>query len=202
MKRVLPELVLLLLPIFGCSRNPLPDQVAPAGLASPALEQAVKSFEQCLAPDRNGRQAIAQAGAAVGSHQLVLTRLDRQPNRTTVSLAAWSQHGSSSLTLPLYTLSRGRWLLGETERVYLIDQECRRYGLLDVSFPARRVSPGTVRLSPGQVVEGELIFPPLGPRARLGALIYGERTLVTLFPPDQPPPAPNATGSTPGYSPR
>ena len=185
MKRVLPELVLLLLPLSGCSRQP-----PAATLTAPTFDEAVSNLAGCLAADRTNQRPVAGQST---EPQLVITHLRREPARMTVGLAAWSRRGGSSLTLTLYTLSRGRWLLGAAERVYLIDQECRRYGLLDVRFPDRRHSPGTIKLAPGQVVEGELIFPPPGARARLGALVYGDRSIEIIFPPATLSPDPDTT---------
>lgn len=109
--------------------------------------------------------------------------------RTRVELVVWAEEQPFELQLPLYLSSRGRWLLGNDERVFLIDQECRQYGLQDVEFLPPRLSPGTIRIPAHKAITGTLIFPPLGSRARFGALVYGQQVLRVLFPEPSPDPA-------------
>ncbi len=204
MKNVLPLVMLLLATVStGCQRTE-PPALTPAS----ALETALETLERCqpapLTSQDPGHKDSMEPHLAIEAVAHETSDANgRAAERTRVQLVAWSETKATTLTLPLYALSRGRWLLGDGERVYLVDQECRQYPLLDVEFSARRASPGAIRLAPQQAVSGSLIFPPPGPRARLGTLVYGDRTLPIRFAaPDSPPASGVITHSPPGEGPQ
>jgi hypothetical protein len=181
MKKILPFVVLLLTTLpSGCQRS---EQTALT--PATALEAALGTLHGCLPANLTsedpGSEDPSHLAIEAVEHEIIEAN-GRATEQTRVRLVAWSGTNPTTLTLPLYTLSRGRWLLGTGDRVYLVDQECRQYPLLDVQFTSRRAAPGTIRLAPGQAVSGSLIFPPPGPRARLGTLVYGHRTLPVRFP--------------------
>jgi hypothetical protein len=81
--------------------------------------------------------------------------------------------------LPAYWMSRGRWLINERERAYLLDADCREYPLKDrrESIGPSVATNGQVRLRPGGVVETTLEFQRPGAHAREAVLVYGARVL-------------------------
>ena len=163
--------------LFGASCSPERKGVTVAP-ADP-VDQAVSHLLECLPPS-----STDDGTAAVKLPRLAISKVSRLPNQTRVEIVAWAQDEPALLTLPLYLRSGGRWILGENERVYLVDQDCRTYALNDVEFRLPRTSPGVIPIRANQAIHGVLLFPPLGPRAHIGALIYGPRSLPTLlFPP-------------------
>lgn len=143
------------------------------------VDLAVRQLLECLPP------SSTSAGIGDGNlPRLAISKISRLSNQTRVEIVAWAQDEPALLSLPLYLRSGGRWILGENERVYLVDQDCRTYALNDVEFSLPRTSPGVIPIRANQAIHGVLLFPPLGPRAQMGALVYGPRSLPTiLFPP-------------------
>ncbi|MEY3282540.1 MAG: hypothetical protein RIR86_553 [Acidobacteriota bacterium] len=158
-------------------RGPVPIPADQTAVTEP-LDQARTRLLGCLPQP-----------AALPAPPISIRSLARLSARTRVELVVWAEEQPVELRLPLYLSSRGRWLLGDDERVFLIDQECRQYGLQDVEFLPKRISPGTIRIAAREAITGTLIFPPLGSRARFGALVYGQRVLRVLFPEPSPDPA-------------
>jgi hypothetical protein len=80
---------------------------------------------------------------------------------------------------PVYLMSRGRWLLNETGRVYLIDENCREYKLRDRKFLMRQATAksGRVQLAPGEACEVQLSFGRVSETAQGVLLVYGQRVL-------------------------
>jgi len=130
-------------------------------------------------------QSCAPNDEAEGDVALAITSITRQANETRVRLAAYAVEKPVPFDLPTYSLSRGRWLIHETGRAYLLDEQCREYKLKERKPSPGRDVPldGRVNLGAGQVVETTLGFPPLPEDARMGVLIYGRRTLPFLLGP-------------------
>lgn len=175
-------LVLTILSCFGLSCSGLSDRAGSAHSTSSygssddqqdpgGLEQSISRLRGCL-----------PTAESTSWERISISSIERLPNRTHIKLVVWAGEQSFDLQLPLYHSSRGRWLLGDQDRVYVVDQECRQYGLQDVEFLQPRQSPGLIRIPAHQVITGTLVFPPLSTRARFGALIYGKQSLRILFP--------------------
>jgi hypothetical protein len=130
-------------------------------------------------------QSCAPNDQAEGDVALAITSITRQGKETRVRLAAYAIEKSVQFDLPTYSLSRGRWLIHETGRAYLLDEQCREYKLKErKSSPGRQVPlDGRINLEAGQVFETTLGFPPLPEDVRMGVLIYGRRTLPFLLSP-------------------
>jgi hypothetical protein len=139
-----------------------------------SVDNALTRLLECLPPD---------VTSTSDPLRITISSINHLPKQTRIELVAWAENGSTTLNLPLYVRSRGRWILGENERVYLVDQECRTYGLNDVEFRQPRLSPGIIGIPAHQAIRGALLFPPLGPRSRLGALVFGHRTLPVILAP-------------------
>jgi len=136
------------------------------------LEQAVAELRRCLPP---------AAEQVKNKHQLAIAAIRILPKKTAVDLVAWAGSKPAALTLPLYVQSRGRWLIEENDRVYLVDQNCRTYPLLDVEFKQPRSAPGVIQILPYHAIEGSLFFPPPSTSFRLGALVFGHRSLPLVL---------------------
>jgi hypothetical protein len=88
---------------------------------------------------------------------------------------------------PVYLMSRGRWLLNETGRVYLIDENCREYKLRDRKFLMRQATAksGRVQLAPGEACEVQLSFGRVSETAQGLLLVYGQHILPAPLPVNQ-----------------
>lgn len=123
---------------------------------------------RCLPENRDG-----------GGLQLAIRKIESLPNETRVRLVAYAVGETVEFVLPVYHLSRGRWLIDERYRSYLIDPQCRQLNLHD-----RHDSPGMpapasarVKLKPGEAFETTIEYPPLPKGTRYGFLVYGERAI-------------------------
>jgi len=160
-----PRLFFLLAALLlstGCSRR---DPEAEMRAALAATRAKARACIPTLEPEGNFKLAIAA--------------VSREPDETSVRVAAYALGEPADFDLPLYFMSRGRWLINERGRAYLLDEQCHEYKLKD-----RRVAPGQpapkdgrVRLKPGEVFEATLSFPRLPDEAREGVLVYGTRVL-------------------------
>ncbi|MBI1766134.1 MAG: hypothetical protein HYR56_32420 [Acidobacteria bacterium] len=117
---------------------------------------------------------------------VAVAEITRLPQETRVRLVAFASQEAVELNLPVYLLSRGRWLIDEKERVYLLDENCREYKLQDRKtmdgqpFPAT----GKVSLKAGEAFTFKLSFQALPAETRVGALVYGTTVLpFALWPP-------------------
>lgn len=112
-----------------------------------------------------------------GDLKLAITSATRQPNETSVRLVAYALDKTAEFDAPVYLLSRGRWLINEKGRAYLLDEQCREYKLKDRKSGSGREIPvnGRIRLEPGQAFEIVLNFPQLPDEVRMGLLVYGNR---------------------------
>ena len=109
------------------------------------------------------------------SLQFAITEINRQPNATSVQLVALAGKEAVEFYLPVYLMSRGRWLINEKERAYLLDENCREYKLQDRKTLDGKPFPpeGKVSLKPGEAFAFKLSFQALPDETRLGVLLYG-----------------------------
>jgi hypothetical protein len=141
----------------------------------------------CTQRDRAAelREAMASARAKLRSClptsaptpplRLAMASVSREPEETSVRLVAYAIGEAADFDLPLYFMSRGRWLIAERGRAYLLDEECREYKLKDKRVTAGQApaKDGRVHLKPGEAFEVTLSFPRLPDQVREGALVYG-----------------------------
>ncbi len=115
-----------------------------------------------------------------GNLKLAIASVKLNPNETSVRLVAYTLNEDIDFDLPIYSLSRGRWVINEQGRAYLLDEQCREYKLKDrKSSAGQEVSQnGRIKLNPGQAFEVTLSFPRLPDRTRMGVLVYGSRALL------------------------
>ncbi len=110
---------------------------------------------------------------------LAITSIDVHENKTTVRLVAYSKSEQLDFHLPVYLMSRGRWIINDQTRAYLLDEKCREYRLngrkSNEEMPAPR--DGIVQLKPYSVFETILEFPPLDDDVKGGVLVYGLHVL-------------------------
>ncbi len=125
-------------------------------------------------------RSCAPAAQPEGNLKLAISSVTRNTNETSVRLVAYAIDESTDFDLPVYSMSRGRWLIDEKARAYLIDEQCREYKLNDRKSSSEKPIPqdGKIRLDPGQAFEATLSFPPLPEKTRMGILVYGGRTLA------------------------
>jgi hypothetical protein len=131
--------------------------------ARAAREAARARFGACL-PEQN----------PAGDVRLAITSITLEGETTSARLAAYAAGGGADFDLPQYLMSRGRWLINERARSYLLDETCREYRLKDLRLTAGEVPPGgRVRLGAGEALEFTLEFPRLPDGVHSGALVYG-----------------------------
>jgi hypothetical protein len=158
----LTPLLVLSMILTGCARR---DSEAEK---QRALNEALAKLRSC-APDQKAEEKLKIAIAGVTIN----------PNETAVRIVAYALEEDIDFDLPVYWMSRGRWLINERERAYLLDERCREYKLKDRRSATTETLPpdGRVRVNRGQAFEATLSFPPLSHQTRIGLLIYGGRTI-------------------------
>ena len=106
---------------------------------------------------------------------LAITSIDVLENKTTVHLLAYSKSEQLDFHLPVYLMSRGRWMINDQARAYLLDEKCREYRLNGRKSTEEMPAPrdGIVQLKPNSVFETILEFPPLDDDVKAGVLVYG-----------------------------
>ena len=111
--------------------------------------------------------------------KFAIAEITRQPSETSVRLVAYATNEPVDFYLPVYLMSRGRWLIQEQARAYLLDESCREYKLKDRKSIDGQPLPldGKRSLKPGEAFEVKLSFPRLSEETRLGALIYGSTVI-------------------------
>ena len=111
--------------------------------------------------------------------QFAIAEISRQPKETSVRLVAFAGKEAAEFYLPVYLMSRGRWLINEQERAYLVDENCREYKLQDRKTLDGKPFPPEAKISlkPGEAFAFKLSFQTLPAEARLGALMYGTNAL-------------------------
>jgi len=132
-----------------------------------------RPLDKCL-PQTTNDQGNENQGPA-----LAIGGVKRGSDGTEVRLVAYAVDKPAQLDLPLYIMSAGKWLINNSARTYLLDDECREYKLKDkkVSDGQKKVENGRVVLKPGEAFEMTLLFTPLFDDAGGGALIYGDQTV-------------------------
>ena len=108
-----------------------------------------------------------------------LRSIDVHENKTTVRLVAYSKSEQLDFHLPVYLMSRGRWIINDQARAYLLDEKCREYRLNGRKSTEEMPAPrdGIVQLKPNSVFETILEFPPLDDDVKAGVLVYGLHVL-------------------------
>lgn len=146
-------------------------------------------------PDAQRRQAVATTvskiqNCAPGDEaeadvRLAVASVTRLANETSVRLVAYAVDKPAEFDLPTYSLSRGRWLIRETGRAYLLDEQCREYKLKERKSVAGREVPadGRISLPVGQAIETTLSFPALPDHVQMAVLVYGRKALPFLLRP-------------------
>lgn len=159
----LAALLILLALSQGCSRR-----VDPEAERQRLLSQALTKLRSCLPPKQNydDKVKIAIAGVTVN------------PQETAVKIVAYTLDQELDFDLPVYWPSRGRWLINEEGRSYLLDERCREYKLQDRRYTSNQLAPvnGRIHLNQGQFFEATLSYPRLSD-TQFGVLVYGERIL-------------------------
>lgn len=114
-----------------------------------------------------------------GKARFAIVHFDAGKDETRVTVVAYAGAVPAVFALPVYYTSRGRWLIGERERSYLVDPQCRQYNLHDRHDAKWTDAPadGIVTLKPGAAFETVLDYPPLPPDTTRGALVYGPYVL-------------------------
>lgn len=109
-----------------------------------------------------------------GNVQLALAGIQNEPHQTSVKIVAYALHEAADFDLPQYWMSRGRWLINESGRSYLRDEQCHEYKLKDRTPTVGKVpDSGRIRLKAGEFYEVTLSFPRLSEEVRQGVLVYG-----------------------------
>lgn len=150
-----------LLPSTGCSKN------------TEATRRAaiIETFD--------GLAKCASAGKGEGVPQLAVVSVTNAPNETAVRVIVYAAETPIEFPLPVYRLSAGRWLIGENDRAFLLDEVCGEHKLRDRRLAAGQVFPpdGIVRLNPGQSFETTFSFHRLKDTTRIGMLVYAGKSL-------------------------
>jgi hypothetical protein len=158
--------VILCLVLFGCTGRD------PEAQRQVAMVATLAKLQSCAPSDE-----------AEGDLKLAIASVTRQANETNLRLVAYALNKPAEFDLPAYSLSRGRWLIHETGRAYLLDEQCREYKLKERKSSIEVPPNGQISLEAGQVFETTLNFPPLPDDARMGVLVYGRRVLPFLLSP-------------------
>jgi len=114
--------------------------------------------------------------------KMAIVDIENNSQETAVKIVAYAADDPVDFDLPVYTMSRGRWLINEKGRAYLLDDSCREYKLKDRRAETSGKIPqdGRVHLNPGQAFEAILCFPVLSDKAQCGVLVFGNRVLPFL----------------------
>jgi hypothetical protein len=148
-----------------------------------AFNQALAKLRSCAAdqktPDQKAPDQKAPDQKTEDKVKIAIAGVTVNPNETAVTIVAYALAEDTDFDLPAYWMSRGRWLINEEGRAYLLDERCREYKLKDRrSSTAEKIPPeGRIRLNRGQAFEAILSFPPLSDQTKVGVLVYGERTI-------------------------
>jgi hypothetical protein len=155
-------LCLLALCLLSCNK---PD---PDSLRRAAVTTTINQLQACLRPRTETTQA-----------QLALVSITRTPQAISARLVAYATDKTVDFYLPVYLMSRGRWLINERERAFLLDEHCREFRLQDRKSTNGKPLPldGKVVLPPGAAFEFNLSFARLPEETHLGALVYGAKVI-------------------------
>ncbi|HYE75805.1 MAG TPA: hypothetical protein VEF04_20850 [Blastocatellia bacterium] len=124
-----------------------------------------------------------------GALRLAISSVKLEKEETSVRMVAYAVGEPVDFDLPQYAMSRGRWLINETARSYLLDETCREYRLKDRKLTKGEAPrDGRIKLKAGESCEFILSFPRLNNDVYSGALVYGGWTLPFYVLPDAPNP--------------
>lgn len=114
-----------------------------------------------------------------GSLRIAISQFEHRSDETRVRIVAYAVAEPAQFALPVYYMSRGRWLIDEKERSYLLDAQCRQYNLHDRHDATGTDAPpdGRMTLKPGTSFETTLDFPPLPASTTHGVLVYGPHVI-------------------------
>jgi hypothetical protein len=162
----LTPLLVVSMILTGCARRD------PEAEKRQAFNEVLAKLRSC-APDQKAEDKLKIAIAGVTVNR----------NETAVKIVAYALDEDIDFDLPVYWMSRGRWLINEQERAYLLDERCREYKLKDRrSTTSERLPPhGKIRVNRGQAFEAILSFTSLPDQTQIGVLVYGERTIPFLL---------------------
>ncbi len=123
-----------------------------------------------------------------GTLRIAISLFEHGRDKTSVRIVAYAVTEPADFALPVYYLSRGRWLIDEKYRSYLLDSDCREYKLLDRHDPPGTDAPpdGRMKLDPGAAFETTLEFPSLPASTRNGVLVYAGRIVPFSLLPANP----------------
>lgn len=160
-------LVILSLCALGLSSSCLKRRESFEVEAQKTREAMRTRFGACL-PERKPEGAI----------HLAISSVTLEKEETSVRMVAYAVGEAADFDLPQYLMSRGRWLINETARSYLLDETCREYRLKDRKL-TKGDAPrdGRIKLKAGEACEFTLSFPRLNSDVYSGALVYGGWTL-------------------------
>jgi len=124
-------------------------------------------------------QACLRQRTETSEAELAIVEIRRLPQEISVRLVAYAKDKPVEFYLPVYLMSRGRWLINERERAFLLDEYCREFRMRDRKSTNGKPLPldGKVMLQPGAAFEFNLSFARLPEETNLGVLIYGAKVL-------------------------
>ena len=135
-------------------------------------------------PEKNSNDARRNLDCAPrteteGKLSLAVRSIEVVENKTVVRLVAYSRSEPLDFHLPVYLMSRGRWLINDQARAYLLDEKCREYRLNGRKSTEEMPAPrdGIVQLKPRSVFETILEFPPLDDDVSAGVLVYDQHVI-------------------------
>jgi hypothetical protein len=163
----LTPLLVISMILTGCVRRD------PEAEKRQAFNETFARLRSCVPPQKAPDQK------AEDKLKIAIASVTNSPNETAVKIVAYAPEEDIDFDLPVYWMSRGRWLIKEKGRAYLLDERCREYNLKGRrSSTSERLPPdGRIRLTRGQSIEAILSFPSLPDQAQIGVLVYGERTI-------------------------
>ena len=118
--------------------------------------------------------SCAPRTAAATNLSLAIVSIEPLENKTRIRLVAYAKNEPINFYLPVYLMSRGRWLINDRARAYLLDEKCREYRLNDRKSTEEMPAPidGQIELQARTAFETILEFPPLARDINAGLLVY------------------------------
>lgn len=179
--RVLTAICFLLIFSSGCSKRD------PEAASREALSALQAKLLNCV-----------RASQPVAGVRLAVVSFSREKEEARLRLVAYNpaaaagqpdkSEGAVEFDAPSYLMSRGRWLINDSGRVYLIDERCREYKLKNRQLTLRQseAKNGRIRLEPGAACEMILSFARLPDDVQDVLLVYGTQVLNVPPPQSQP----------------
>jgi hypothetical protein len=174
--QLIPLLVMSMI-LTGCMRRD------PEAEKREAFNQVLAKLRSCAPEQKTQDQKAPDQKApdqkAEDKLTIAIAGVTINPNETAVKIVVYALAEDTDFDLPVYWMSRGRWLINEEGRTYLLDERCREYKLKERrSSTTEKLPPdGRIRLKRGQAFEAILSFPSLPDQTQIGVLVYGERTI-------------------------